>query len=390
MSTGILTPVSITSGSSYSIADAQRNIVRTSTGFIYVLFRDTTANKIQMWKSIDNGATWSHLDSLNEPSGADLRCACMHILSTNAIETFYWNRNSGSIGFGLNEVPFSTATDTWGTATTISIPLLAATADSKIASACDSNDKSHVVYLDDNQNRAGTFKLVVYLNNVSGSWSPVVFPDLANVQFGSPDICVDQDNIPKISYLRNTAGTETIAAAFGNANNATAFTANTAVSTLTGSNVSTRTSIISMPYNGSSIKQDGVLWMDISGSVQVGWAFHNAGDSWATWTTQKVNNHFMTDGSLSSDVRKEVHFLASDSSFFINGIVTYQMNTGDAWNAAYTLETPSISTGYICAKYAFYNDNYGETILDVIYTGQDLLGDNVYYTAVNLHGDYLT
>jgi len=80
---------------------------------------DKTNNKIRMYKSTDNGNTWSEQDSANAPSistTSNLKSVSA-VPIDNLIQLFH------STATGFSRPQFNTTTDTWGSATTVTSTL---------------------------------------------------------------------------------------------------------------------------------------------------------------------------------------------------------------------------------------------------------------------------
>lgn len=180
-----------TTSKTYTMNGTARNLVRTSAGVLYAVLHNTSDNAIEMWKSSDNGASWTIQDSGNEPvanpAGPNYYYAPSICLdSSDNILVAYHKRNTGSfpIGFDIKLRTFTTSSDTWGSSTTLFGTATIGDPTYPATSICvDVSGYIHIAHSGTTTARGTTTQAIFYTTNSTGSWTTAttgagVFPDI--------------------------------------------------------------------------------------------------------------------------------------------------------------------------------------------------------------------
>lgn len=128
---------------------AGRHIIRTKTGVLYCVLADKSAGTgIQVWKSKDDGRTWTQPDSGNAPTAANYTAPSCAIDGFGIIHVAYWDNTL--VTGGLRYVTFNTNSDTYS-GDTLAQTVGAAASTVPVAGtsiAIDSNNLPHIAYAD--------------------------------------------------------------------------------------------------------------------------------------------------------------------------------------------------------------------------------------------------
>ncbi|MFC1649692.1 hypothetical protein ACFL2C_03215 [Patescibacteria group bacterium] len=190
---------------------SSRQLVSTSTGKLYAVIEDN--NQATVWYSAD-GASWAEKDASNAPALANNGDLAVAIDSNDILHIVY--EGSSNIDY----ITFDTADggsqdDAFNSSSTVT----SASVDGMVVQL-DVNDEPHVI------SQGGGF--LYYTNKIAGSWkgTMVTVDSGANNTYYSPDLVIDENNIPQISYAwYDSVGlTDAIAGAIGNQNDASSFT----------------------------------------------------------------------------------------------------------------------------------------------------------------------
>lgn len=207
---------------------SMRQIVRTTAGVAYAavitcndypdLASDGLAQRLHVYKSNDAGvppASFTVKDGTNEPTAA--QCVAAALDASDTLHVAWLERDSWSGEFqghiaSLRYATFSTATDTWGTKTTIVSTLDyvdGGQGDEGVALAVDANGKVHIAFLSTNDSGVLSDRRIYYTHNVSGSWAAQTQVD-TDLTYASgfkawhPGICFDTAGRLVLSWLKGT------------------------------------------------------------------------------------------------------------------------------------------------------------------------------------------
>ena len=336
-----------------------RIVVRTASK-IYVL------GGIRIYMSSDNGATWTRMDSAHEPTSNGVNFAC-------AINS------AGKIGVVLHKtyllvsyITFDTSSDTWDNLG-VAEPV-AATTDMEgrgIAIAFDSSDKPHVVYCDQ---QAGLYGY--YTNKVGASWSTPLRFDTSSAIVRFPDIAIDSDNLPIISYTSyNDCG---IMAVKGNANNATSFGTRQLIDD-DGGNL----------YYGQSS-----LVVDASGNHHIAYTNvgidpkfikikqHNKADAWTTWSASGLNGTVDSNNYyryLCMAINGTTRYIIAHRETATAGVTEWT----DA-SASWSSSMPDTGAYYLPRVRWSYLNNPSYTTYGIDYVFVNSADGNIYWNKITL------
>jgi len=354
----------VTSNNNPGFAD--RKIVRTSKGVLYIGSRELTSNDVNIHKSDDDGATWTLLDSANEPN-CDKSTVCLSIDSNDLIHVAFYEET-----VGLRYVTFSTVTDTYGTPETAQAELgtLVETGSNRFVSlALDSNDKPHVVYTDHN---TGSGDECYYTNKVSGSWSTklLVIGDISLTYTHGQSITFNNSDIPQIALIwHNATDIDSLRVYLGNQNSATSFS-ETILDTTTAvdepSMVVTDNNDTIVSYTDSN---DDVIAIR-----------HVNGNTWATWETAVVvdSSTVFANAQLTIDEAGDIYIFSAD----LTGNTTNywkSTNGGRTFGAIQTDNMAGITENRNYCRWQKYNHHFPNRI---DYLAYDTVADDIYFNIV--------
>src|ERR1700743_685729 len=243
---------------------ATSNIVRTSTGSIYVLI-GAAGTSVQMAASFDNGRTWSIQDITEGPKS-------FRPTSSLAIDGNDVIHVVGDFSPSTDtpvHATFNTVTNTWSSLE--AIPNFSGGQIIWISVAIDSNNVPHMAWGINGSN-------IQYSNRLGGFWKNAI--NIVTTVNGFGAIQIDQTNSPQIVSTRGTG----ILAALGNKNNATSFTTNTIASS-TVSNTSTNV--------GLAIDSSNNTWVTYGSATNgpIVLAQHIQNQPWSTWQPIVTDNN---------------------------------------------------------------------------------------------------
>ena len=342
--------VSVTSAQNNRISNGARVVVRNSSGIPYIIVEDYTDAAIEVWKG--NGTTptaFTEQDTSNNPDATAYGSPSAAIDSSGIIHIVFAEYVSGSSD--LEYVQFNTGTDVFQNAATISLDLGAEdTAITNIHTgiAIDANDVPHVVV--DSQFKVGgsTTRTVRYNNRIGESWNASMIEvegATAGISAAYPDLAIDADTRPVITYINGTDGD--IGTAVGDSNNPTNFSLY---------DVETSAYSSFAPYQSIAVDSSGnhhvAFSAGLNGNLYI--RKHNYGDGWTTWQTRETvdgGGNGVYNPSLAINGINRYIIVESDSS---NDIV-YYTDEGGSWASPTTLETGTYNK--VKAKWAFWVDN---------------------------------
>ncbi|MCK5017981.1 MAG: hypothetical protein KAS32_13075, partial [Candidatus Peribacteraceae bacterium] len=217
---------------SFAIAQGARVVVRNSAGIPYVVVENLTEDAICVYKgNATEPTSFAEKDDGNNPTGTIYGSCSAAIDSDDIIHIAYMldDGKDSQLLYCTFDADAGGSTDTFAGVDTVIVDDLGedptAIANLQSAIAIDSNDKPHIAYVGNVKSGGDTNFTVSYVNKTGASWtaSPVEVEGVTNtVDCKYPDICIDADDIPVISYLNDTDDTADYG--YGNANDATSFT----------------------------------------------------------------------------------------------------------------------------------------------------------------------
>jgi hypothetical protein len=324
-------------GTTNKNARGSRALVRTSNGVLYSVSGQTTDDDVEVYKSLDDGETWTAQDTANEPTystGTEGKIACA-IDSTDLIHIIWWEN-----GTGLRYCTFNTSTDTYGTPETAYSETASQSSTTSVSITIDSNDIPHTAFI-----HTFSLKHLRYTNRIGGSWkTPIQEANASNMT--GVDITINDDDIPQMSYIYNNSN---LHVELGNQNDATSFSLYSGI-----------TAISTSVYNMTSIVVDKkgntyVSYLDTGDDVHV--VKHIKAKAWGTWeTTVEVGTGTFTEGGTSLTINQ-----AGDLYVFSIPTVTFDTtywkssNEGITWGSAQTDNHPSGTEQYIKSRWSFLN-----------------------------------
>ncbi len=348
-----------TSGKTYRLG--ARNIARVGAN-VYFCVLNVTDGKVEMWKS--TGGAAPVLMGVGQTAYASAKnCACF-IDSTGTIQVVYYYDATH-----LYYNTFATSSDTWGTGA--SAYTVTTGSNYYCAIAGDASDKPHIAF----NNYVSSISVLQYGNKTGASWSTAVTV-LASKAATVPDIAIDTTsghtaryNYPQIVFINTT--NNTLEAALGNANNATAFTVINPSGLYAGYSVS----IVIDSNGGTTVFTYDPIIGDVEASnISVSSACGTAG-SWAN------------EANITGDQTNAVNSLSAAASgtsryCFVYDVVIEISYVGStsygSWGAETQLEIPAsidvVSVGWAYANTPSYS-TYG---IDYLFTAGAGI-NNLYY-----------
>jgi hypothetical protein len=365
-------PVNIDDASNFNfIQESPRRLVRTSSGNLYTFL--SNSGSCEIWKSADNGTTWSQQDSADNPfcTNAAHRMS-LAIDSTDTLHLAYLSGNTQ-----IAYLTFTTSNDQFGVSTETIGTIAAEDTYSSVDLAVDSNDIPHAIYVYSDGFGSNFFK---YDNRIGNAWNSTDI-DLEgefSTNARGADLVIDEDNLPIIGY--NLFGDDDLIAAVGNQNDATSFTRHTVDADISGN--------INDGGISTGIDSGGNVWIaytrndgtedDITLATRTD---GNETSSWSTgWTIDITNNNSKTSGhdlSLAIDGTTVYVFYIDDQDD-----VVYDSYDGAVWSGETILETGGTLID-INARWSFLNNpSYSTYGIDYIYAD----GTDVFYNRISLPG----
>lgn len=270
------------------ILNARRVLVRSSTNALYAAYYDNS-EFIVLKKSIDNGQNWTTVGNVFRSDGG-IAAFDLCVFQDNKIMLVCWVQNTGTIftlARGAHYRILNTATDTFGSVTTLASASTASGSNSPNISVAPGNNGNGVlcVYNEVRLTRGTPFDKIVYTNyNITNvnAWRSTVTPDSSTESQFNARIHEGGDNLPRIIYtkkavaavnptiyvVRATAYAGTIwnsSGGIGNANNTIALTA-----------ISTSDGDTYIFYTNTS--------------NQLRYRRNASGDAWTSWSTAATLN----------------------------------------------------------------------------------------------------
>src|SRR3989344_2212468 len=348
-----------------AIHGSNRRLLRSSTGKIYALLND--GGSCEVWQSLDNGNSWSELDSADNPScynNADILGA---IDSNNTIHMTYWDETTNTQN---NYQTFNTSTGQFGTEESI----LSDGTDigDSLAIAIDSNNIPHMVR--QSITNPGPDTDLIYSNRIGGTWDPITVESGSSLNLGSlADITINDDSdIPEISYI-NEADSD-LTAAVGDANNPATFTKQ---------DVDTNINVVGGIFNTSiGIDSSGNTWIgyvDEDGTDDyITLAKHADADAWSTWTSDVTNSKVGNEPSIAVDGSNVYIFYEDDQDNIV-----FDKYNGSTWSGETLLEEHGALQD-VKARWSYLNNpSYSTYGIDYLYSD----GTDVYYNRLLLGGE---
>ena len=379
-----------TDGDNFTIAQGARVTVRNSSGIPYVVVFNDSDKRIEVYKG--DGTTPTQFDEQdvngtgNGPVEANYVGMSAAIDSSDIIHIAYLDLDTAKNDGGLRYVQFDTGDDTfkndaskltWG-----DDPPTAANAHTAIA--IDSSGRVHIVFICLDTNMGTPYNTVVYTNDVASAGTfkaTVEVEGQANQkQCLFPDITIDADDLPCISYQNETDSD--IGTAQGDANDAASFTL---------FDIDTNLAVGAIGTPGTSIAVDSLGNQHVafvSNTSSVGDAHirkHNYGDDWDTeagglgWqAVELVSTSFSLTPTLVID--------GTDRYIFVEEIGTddieLYIDTGGGWAIHTTSPIEGGTFNTVKGKWAFWVDNdSGGALLSFptatyYFDGSDVLADD--------------
>ncbi|MGA8572517.1 MAG: hypothetical protein WB560_08625 [Desulfobaccales bacterium] len=356
-----------TSGDAYNLG--ARNLVRTSGGVLYAVVLNATAGQVEAWKK--SGGSWSNVGTNQTAYASANNCACA-IDGNGYIDVAYYSSPTA-----LSFVQFNTATNTWGTPSTIAAITSGGTYYC-CAIAVDFRNCSHIAFNSYN----GTVSALYYINNTGGSWQSVVTVSSSSLYVIFPDIAIDtmnstghRYNTPQITAIMNNGNLSFFVGGNGSANNS-------------NNNPSSFTSITTGVATGNNPPS---IIIDSSGTTTVilgtNYTYKTEGYYCAgstAWTSgfstlEDVQNNTVTNcaaAAVSGTTRYCFAFYTST-----NGIYSISSTTYGTWGTPTEIEgnPPCSATGTISVLWSYANmqpySTYGIDYLFTVGTG----AGNLYY-----------
>jgi hypothetical protein len=356
--------IQVTSANTNTQAQGARVCVRNSSGTPYVVLESSSAGAsgIQVWKgNSTTPSSFSEQDNTNNPeTGSTLEygsCSAA-IDSTDIIHIAYMYDNGK-----LSELRYVTF-DADGTTDTFSgdAQVIADIGDDpggianlSTAITVDSSDIPHVAYTEWRTDMGTSWGTIKYNNRVGGAWNASgteIEGVTVNKQCVRPDITIDSNNVPCISYHNFTD--DHLGSAIDSSNDALSFTLHDILTTI------------------DSTRSITSIAVDSNGDQWVGWN-HNLGEKVriikhtkaSAWTTGWSSEFEITaDGTISTITINgtDVYVFYQDTE--ADQRIAYDKYTG-SWAGETILETPPASEDFVEAKAKWsWHNNFGSNGTD--------------------------
>jgi hypothetical protein len=349
------TPTKIDDASDFAQLGGKQ-IVRTSDGTLYAsIVRSGLTNYLEMWKSTNDGDTWTEQDSANSPFTSDyLNGPSIAVDSNDFIHIIYSLSFDGPTSSSIKYTTFSTIVDQWNVGSPPVVEEIEAdTVNSDIFSqdiAIDSNNVPHIVYKDGN--------VVQYGNRAGFVWTVINVESVAN---NSISIVVNEDNIPEISYHNTTDNDLTAAVGADN-----------------DPDTAGQWTLYDVDTDIKSTWQSTTLGVDSAGNTWIAYVDENGTNDYATIYKQDDGTTWTTAGNWHQYTNSKVGITPSIA---INGTdifvfysddqddIVYDTYANAAWQGESLLEENGNILPTVDTRYSFLpNQNYGTYGIDYLYT----------------------
>ncbi|MFC1647148.1 peptidoglycan DD-metalloendopeptidase family protein [Patescibacteria group bacterium] len=179
----------------------ERTMVRNSNGDLYVLAAHNTSS-LEIWKSVDNGSSWAEMDDTNNPNDAyayDLVEIEHYGIAVDSHDILHIIYLSNDAIRDLKYVTFDTSDDTWDSA--VIIHDLTDTGDDANYPqiTIDDNDIPHISYSWSDSSLSTIY--YCYGNKIGGSWTTNVqmLSNASGQTYQFQTITIDKDNYPQVA-----------------------------------------------------------------------------------------------------------------------------------------------------------------------------------------------
>ena len=335
--------INVTSGDgdTHTIKQGARAVVRLSNGRPYVIVENSSDDQIQVWKgNATTPASFSEPDAGNGPTGT-VWGSCSVCVDVNDVIHISYCTYEGK-ACQLRYVQFASdafLNDTQVIADLEEDPVAITSLQTVIA--IDSNGKPHIAFRHNAKLGGSTNYEISYINNVDNNWNAGVYYEVEGTGNAKdckyPDISIDKDNKPVISYSNTTD--DDVGTAIGNQNDAESFTLQ---------------DVDTYAYARTSICVDSsgnhyVAYRDASNQY-IYLRKHNYGDNWDTWVARATGSDEGSNPSLAVD-GTDIYIFYENVG---NNIVYEKVTGGSSWQGDITLETGTYNT--VKAKWAYAVD----------------------------------
>jgi len=339
-----------------AIIEAGRQTVRTLSGNLYAVIND--GGSCEVWKSVDNGATWEEQDGDDNPacdSDSTEKGVALAIDGSDNLHIIYRDDTENAVRY----IGFTASNDQFGSEETV---------DSTVGSSggqafditIDSANKPHVVYEDIND--------VYYSNRILGSWKAQVTVDTAVVVADSISVVTNEDDIIETSYL-DTNQSDLITAR-GNQNDATAFNDVYTINAAMFANIKASLAVDSSGNTWVGYYDSGVYLVK-----------HNDADTWNTWQPAITDSNTGSTAISLAILDEDIYVFYEDD----NNHVVYDKYNGNsaAWVGEKILARSIGGKSYqnVKAKWSYLN-NFSGPKIDFLYSD----GTDIYWDQLDVAG----
>lgn len=348
--------VNITNNGTSFIRCAGHCLIRINDTTLYmicqkgdIVLSSTTTNVLDMYRSTNNGGSWSLVASHPSSGTAAYGAISMCIDSAGLIRCVYIHNTI--ISCNLRYIEFNTSSNSFQN-DTLALNLVSIKAPPSLYTATDcaiANDRLHAVFSNDFSSRGGIRDHVSYSNRTSaGAWSSPIYlgstsnnayyPYISMLRHPSNGTCV-----PMTTNISNaiTDLAYSVNASVGDTENATSFTNVTLLSqksVVPASSGLGLTTWYNMPCIVQRANSNVTLMVSSSAGASAGndaiFVRRNYADSWGTWGTPnrmstatplssgivQVSGHTRTLGRLVAD---EAGFFGVEDIYGVNSYMTF-------------------------------------------------------------------
>lgn len=327
-----------TIGTGQLAAGSGRAIVQTSIGTakwaISVNLGSVGDVALQVWLWVNDVEGWNEIDASNAPPKYVTEGAISKDSSGTIVQFIYaYVDTDAPTNY---QARYGTAN---GNAYVIDELIAdAGTTIKQVAIATDSNDIPHVVYVG-NPGGANNYDTVYYANRVGGGWNVVEVEGFtATKDCIYPDILINQNDIPVISYINETD--DTLTRATGNQNNANAFTL--------------------VDLNTDTLPSGTSICMDSDNTIWVGFtiATDNIVACYEDTTLRTTGEPGFPPSIVANGT--DIYLL-----YYYPNAIRYDKWSGSAFDGEVTLNTGTLSN--VKAKWSYLNNDDGDVQIDYIF-----------------------
>ncbi len=320
-----------------SIFDS-KPLARNSNGILYVVLKNSTNNRIGVFKSNSTDPTsFTEMDTGNAPTDTLYKSISVAIDSSDVLHIAYCKRADGMNAATLRYVQFRAdgINDDFQNDVEL-VSNLNYAFSLQVSIAIDLNGIPHIVYQVGETNMGTDYRSIYYINKIGGSWQTPVYVYGASEELSCtfPQLIFDTDDLPCMIFKTHTAGPpplDSATAVQGNATDAASFS--TFDLPEDGEVLGFLTQKVSISIDSSG--NHWCFWNHEIGNLVLTARKHTKGAAWSSWSSEVLGSsgfdcETVSDGS-------DIYVFYVDSATAIGDLKYRKFTT--FWGSETTLHT---------------------------------------------------